>query len=384
MYFVSRNTASTAVGEPVSWARKALQLTSSWSRFSWAQPRVVLVAALLAGVSVFGPAPAAAQELRISHQFHESRDSRGRATRIFAEELSLRAPELKTRIYPQLGLGLSRDEQLDALQAGKLDFAVLPLVFGVKKVPEFSLALLPGLLPNLTTVRALKGSAVHDKLQAVAAANGLRIVTWWWMRGGFATAQEVTGPASVKGMKLQSCGLAQKVLGAAGAKIADDPWGEIPMRLEMGALDGVVVPYEDFINMRLAEQSKFGTFGGPSILTCFSPMLMSKATWDRLTPDQQLAVEEAAEVADTYFETAQIEAEKRALSAFLRAGAQVRALTHREYMEWLTLAQKTAWADYAKISPAARDLLNTAIRVILMEFGTKEEVISSLFANDDK
>lgn len=339
------------------------------------------------GLTVFAPpgtAPAAAQELRISHQFHETGDARGRASRIFAEELSLRAPEIKTKIFPQLGLGLTRDEQLDALQAGKLDFAVLPLVFGVKKVPEFSLALLPGLIPNLATARVLKGSAVHDKLQAVAAANGLRIVTWWWMRGGFATAKEVTGPASVKGMNLQSCGLAQKVLAGAGAKIADDPWGEIPMRLEMGALDGVVVPYEDFISMRLAEHSKFGTFGGPSILTCFSPMLMSKRTWDRLTPDQQHAVEEAAEVADAYFETAQIEAEKRALATFQRAGAHVRPLTHGEYLAWLQLAQRTAWADYARVSPAARDLLNTAIRVILMELGTKEEVISSLFANDDK
>ena len=234
----------------------------------------------------------------------------------------MRAPELKTRIFPQLALGLTRDEQLDALQEGKLDFAVLPLVFGVKKVPEFSLALLPGLIPNLATARALKNSAVHAKLQAMAAANGLRIVTWWWMRGGFATAKEVGGPVSVKGMKLQSCGLAQKVLAGAGAKIADDPWGEISMRLEMGALDGVAVPYEDFISMRLADHAKFGTFGGPSILTCFSPMLMSKRTWDRLTPEQQRAVEEAAEVADTYFETSQIEAEKRALSAFQRAGAQ--------------------------------------------------------------
>ena len=131
----------------------------------------------------------------------------------------------------------------------------------------------------------------------------MRIVTWWWMRGGFATAKEVTGPASVKGMNLQSCGLAQKVLAGAGAKVADDPWGEMTMRLEMGALDGVVVPYEDFISMRLSDHAKFGTFGGPSILTCFSPMLMSKRTWDRLTPDQQHAVEEAADVADAYFET---------------------------------------------------------------------------------
>lgn len=325
----------------------------------------------------------AAQDLRISHQFHESGDARGRASRIFAEELALRAPELKTRVFPQLSLGLSRDEQLDALQSGKLDFAVLPLVFGVKRVPEFSLALLPGLLPTLATARALKGSAVHTKLQAVAAANGLRIVTWWWMRGGFATAREAGSPASVKGMKLQSCGLAQKVLAGAGAIIADDPWGEITMRFEMGALDGVVVPYEDFISMKLAQHAKFATFGGPSILTCFSPMLMSKRTWDKLTPDQQHAIDEAATVADAYFETSQIEAEKRALVAFERAGAHVRSLSHKEYLDWLQLAQRTAWADYAKVSPAARDLLNTAIRVILMELGTKEEVISSLFADDD-
>ena len=331
-----------------------------------------------------GARPAAAQELQISHQFHETADARGRASRVFAEELALRSPELKTRIFPQLALGLSRDQQLDALQAGKLDFAVLPLVFGVKKVPEFSLALLPGLIPNLATARALRGSEVHAKLQAIAARNGLRIVTWWWMRGGFASAREVSGPVSVKGMKLQSCGLAQRVLAGAGAQVSDEPWGEISMRLEMGALEGVVVPYEDFISMRLHQHAKFGTFGGPSILTCFSPLLMSKKTWDRLTPEQQRAVDEAAQVADAYFETSQIEAEKRALGAFRRAGAQVRSLTHEEYMGWLGLAQRTAWADYVKVSPASRDLLNTAIRVILTDLGAREEVITSLFAGEEE
>ena len=156
----------------------------------------------------------------------------------------------------------------------------------------------------------------------MAAANGLRIVTWWWMRGGFASAREITTPASVKGLKLQSCGLAQTVLAAAGADVSDTPWGEISMRLEMSDLDGVAVPYEDFISLKLADHAKFGTFGGPSILTCFSPILMAKKTWDRLTADQQRAVEEAATVADAYFETSQVEAEKRALGAFRRAGRQ--------------------------------------------------------------
>jgi TRAP-type C4-dicarboxylate transport system substrate-binding protein len=354
---------------------------------------VRVAACLLALIGIWAEsAPASAQktalktqtrELKISHQFHDTTDARGRAARVFAEELSLRAPELTARIFPQLALGLARDEQLDALQTGTLDFSVLPLVFSVKRVPEFSLALLPGLLPNLATARILRGSEVHAKLQDIAQAHGLRIVTWWWMRGGFAATREISDPASVKGMQLQSCGLAQQVLAAAGAKVTDDPWGEINMRLEMGAIEGVAVPYEDFISMRLHEHAKFATFGGPSILTCFSPMLMSKRSWDRLTPDQQRAVEQAADVADAYFETSQIEAEKRALAAFRRAGAKVRSITHPEYMAWLALAQRTAWADYVKGSPASRDLLNSAIRVILSALGTKEEVISSLFGPDD-
>ena len=57
---------------------------------------------LVLGLTAFAPsavAPAAAQELRISHQFHETGDARGRASRIFAEELGLRAPEIKTRSF---------------------------------------------------------------------------------------------------------------------------------------------------------------------------------------------------------------------------------------------------------------------------------------------
>jgi TRAP-type C4-dicarboxylate transport system substrate-binding protein len=345
---------------------------------------VVLAGLFALLMSAAAPEHAVAQELRISHQFHPVTDARGRAARVFAEELLLRAPELKVSVHPQLELGMSRDEQLDQLQSGKLDFAVLPLVFGVKKVPEFSLALLPGLVPSLATANALKSSEVYTRLQDVAAKNGLRVVTWWWMRGGFATTREVTGPASVKGMHMQSCGLAQRVLASAGATVADDPWGEISMRLEMGALDGVAVPYEDFMSLKLAAHSKFGTFGGPSILTCFSPMLMSKRVWDRLSPDQQRAIDEAAGVADGYFQTSQVEAEKRARAAFRRAGAGIRSLSHDEYLEWLQHAQKTAWLDYVKVSPTARDLLNTAIRVILSDIGSKEDMISTLAPESEK
>lgn len=94
-------------------------------------------------------APATAQELRISHQFHGENDSRGRAARLFADVVERRSPELKVSIHPQLSIGFTRDEQLEALQSGALDFAVLPFIVPSKKIPEFSVALLPGLVPDL-------------------------------------------------------------------------------------------------------------------------------------------------------------------------------------------------------------------------------------------
>ena len=43
----------------------------------------------------------------------------------------------------------------------------------------------------------------------------------------------------------------------------------------------------------------------------FSPLVMSQATWKKLTPEQQTAVEEAAAIADSYYEAAQRDVERR-------------------------------------------------------------------------
>jgi TRAP-type C4-dicarboxylate transport system substrate-binding protein len=305
--------------------------------------------------------PASAGELRISHQFHAERDTRGRAAQLFAEEVMRRSPELRVLVHSQLSLGFTRDEQLEALQSGTLDFAVLPFVVPGKKVPELSLVLLPGLVPDQPAARALKSSQVYPKLQELAAANGLRIVTWWWMRGGFAfTAPRATAAGALAGLKLQSCGLMQELLAHAGAQLDDEAASEAPMLLDMGALDGVAMPYEEFEASRLHEHTKFATFGGLSLVTCFSPMLMSKKTWDRLSPKQKLAIEDAAAISDAYFERAQKELEDRARAAFQKAGAEVRALTGDDFAGWLKLARETVWARYSEQGALSSELARMA------------------------
>ena len=327
-----------------------------------------------------------AQELRISHHFPQTVDARDRASRIFAEELQLRAPELKVSVHPKLSLGLQRDEQLDRLQAGTLEMAVFPLVYGVKKIPEFSLALLPGLIPSAQAIQALKGSAVHERLQEIAEANGLHIVTWWWLRGGFvSTSRQISGPDSVANLKLRGGDrLYQMMLRGAGALPVDLPSGQIHGALKSGTIDGALTSFENVLSLRLYEQAKFATFGSNSLWTYFTPLLISKKVWDGLTEEQRLAMAAAAEIADAFFEATQRDVAKRALLAFRKAGVKVRQLTHADYIAWLQIAQRTAWVEYAKMSPEAGALIFGTIRVLLEEFATKEYLKDSSFDDDEK
>jgi TRAP-type C4-dicarboxylate transport system substrate-binding protein len=100
------------------------------------------------------------------------------------------------------------------------------------------------------------------------------------------------------------------------------------------------------------------------MVTCFSPMLMSKRIWDRLSSQQRQAIDDAAVVADAYFEQAQIELEGRALVAFKRAGAEVRSLTEKEFASWLELARQTVWARYGATNEVSNELLRAASALV--------------------
>ncbi len=323
---------------------------------------------------VAASASAHAQQIRISHHYDET-DARGRATRVFAEEAQRRAPELAFRIYPKLSLGLTSAGQLDALQSGQLEMTVFPFSYAAEKIPEASLALLPGLVPSLDIARRLKTTELYDSLQDIAQANGVRIITWWWSPGGFATkARAVQAPATVAGLKMRAADpLFERMLQAAGAQTLQVPLPAIRPALDTGKLDGLLTAYESYVSLELHDQLKFVTVGEPTIWMLFHPLLMSNATWDNLSKEQQIAIGTAAEAAEAFFETTQREAEQRLVKVAQAHGVAVRQFTRQEYEAWLDLARRTAWADYMRKSPKAQRLLLDTMQIIMDEFGGKGE-----------
>lgn len=308
----------------------------------------------------------AAQEIKISHQWKANVDGRDRATRVFVDEVNKADKSLKFRIYPAQSLGIKPVAQLDALQNGTLEMAVFPMSYAVGKAQEFSAIILPGTVPTLAHAMKLRGTPFQAKLNDLAAKNGIRIISWWWTPGAFATKdREITGPKSVAGLKLRAADPTFEVmLKAAGASVVSMPSTEIYPSLQSGVLSGTLTSAETFVSMRLYEQTKFATTPSKySLWMLLQPLVMSKQHWDKLTPAQQKIFEAAAAKSDEFILGLQKEADDKMEAAYKKAGAKVHEMTEAEYNEWVALAKTTSYPDYAAKSPEAKALLEALLAV---------------------
>jgi TRAP-type C4-dicarboxylate transport system substrate-binding protein len=318
---------------------------------------VLCAVALLAGET-------SARELTLSHQLPES-DARHRAAKVLAAELRKRVPDLVVRIHPNASLVSDPPKQYEAMRDGKIDMTIYPMGYASAKFPELSIVTLPGVPANAELAALLKGTEFEEQLQLLCEEKGFRILTWWWLDGGMASrARAVTGPETIKDLGARSGGGNDfnAMLKAAGARIVAMPLSEVRSAIETGKLDVAQSSFETFVSYRFYETAKYVTVGGYSTLTVFTPVLISKTTWESLKGTEKQALEEAAAASDIYLEASQREAQEIAIETFTKAGVKVQPLTFEEYADWLVIAKDTSWKNYRAVSPRASDLLDSLLR----------------------
>jgi TRAP-type C4-dicarboxylate transport system substrate-binding protein len=309
--------------------------------------------------------PARAQEFKLSHQWKQGSDGRDLAAQLFIKEVTSKDPSIKFRVYPGASLISNPVKQLDALQDGTIDLTIYPLIYGVGKIPELSVTILPGAISNVKTAARLRDSEYAQKLQELAVANGFRILTWWWTEGGFAVRNRpITDPSSVEGLKLRG---ADRTLDAmmkqAGASVFSMPSTELYSALQSGVIDGLLTSNETMVSMRLYEQTKYATLGGDyTIFLVMQPLLISNAAWKKLSPVQQQIFRDAALKSESFFTNEQIKLNGEVAEVFKKAGVQVRQMTKAEYDKWIELAKRTAWPQFAGTSPLSKDLVDSLTR----------------------
>jgi TRAP-type transport system periplasmic protein len=335
---------------------------------------ILLSAATLSGAPL-STGVAQSQELKISHQFPAEVDSRDRAARMFIAEVLKRAPHLKLSLHPASSLKIEPVAQMGALASGELAMSIFPLIYAVGRAPEMAITMFPFVPADLEMAAQLRGTPFEQKLQVLAEANGVRILTWWWMPGGIASHQhEIGGPQTVKGLKLSLPeGGFERMFALAGARdttLVPSPYARDAMR--DGKLDGTLTSLESLVNMRMYEQSKSATIGGIGNFMNLQPLMISKVVWDGLAIDEKSALEAAAEATNGYFASMQREAEQNAIAAFTKAGASVHRLDIDEYEAWTRIAKDTVWPEYRKLSPVANELF-VALLTSLIQSGKADK-----------
>ena len=313
------------------------------------------------------PVTPPAKKFRISHQWEAETDARDRAARVFVQEVNSRVPDISFEIFPALSLKMKAEEQFDAIQSGRLEMSVYVLAYAVNRVPEFSLAFLPGLYPSVEIAHRLKGSKILDQVQAVANSNGIHIVAWWWVPGGFVTRnQEIGRPETVKGLRLRGGDrMFDLMLKSAGAIPVELPSNEIYAAMQSGKLDGALTSYETFVSTKIYEHAKYFTAGSPGIWMFLNALVISQSLWEGLSEAEKEAFELAANISEDYFADTQRSAEQRFIETFTQAGAKYHAFTYEDYLAWLRLAQQTAWKEFLRVSPKAEAMLTESVQTIL-------------------
>jgi TRAP-type C4-dicarboxylate transport system substrate-binding protein len=79
----------------------------------------------------------------------------------------------------------------------------------------------------------------------------------------------------------------------------------------------------------------------------FEPLLMSKATYDKLTPEQQKIVHEVGQSLQKFALDSCKADDKRVADVYGQAGDKVLDMSQQQFMAWKKLAEQSAYKDFA-------------------------------------
>jgi TRAP-type C4-dicarboxylate transport system substrate-binding protein len=151
---------------------------------------------------------------------------------------------------------------------------------------------------------------------------------------------------------------------AAGASIVSPPSNEIYNAFQTGVINATDTSLGTFDSTRLYEVTDCLTAPGENALWfMYEPVLMSKASFNRLNKQQQDAVLKAGKDAQAYYEGKAAAVNDAAVKDFTEHKVKVVTLSEADYNTWLDLARKSSYAKFDKEVPNGKKLIDEALAV---------------------
>jgi len=229
--------------------------------------------------------------------------------------------QVKVQVYPDRQLGEER-ELVEGLQLGSVDIAFVSNLSSF--VPQVSVMDIPFLFKDAQHAHKVLDGKVGQELKVAMDAKGL--IGLAYFEGGWrhlTTKKAVTEPKDLVGLKVRTMQNpvhieAFKRLGAAPIPMA---WGEVFTSLGQGVIDGQENPIAVIYGNSLWEVQKNVTLTGH--LYGIHYLMMSKASWNKLPPDIQAKVRDAAKEVTGYQRTMSAKMETEQVELLRKRGMVV-------------------------------------------------------------
>src|SRR5213083_2596778 len=325
------------------------------------QTLAAVIAAVLAGTAVAAPTV-----LRASHQFPGGKgDVRDEMVQIIARDAKAAGVDLDVQVYPGASL-FKPNEQWNALINGQLDISSFPLDYASGKQRAFGATLMPGLVRSHDRAQRMNGSPFMKEIKAQIDKAGVVVLADAWLAGAVASKKAcIRKPDDIKGLKVRSAGPTfASMWQAAGASIVSVPSNEVYNALQTGVAEATDTSSGSFVSFRIYEQVKCITAPGDNALWfMYEPVLMSKKAFSRLNRKQRDVLLAAGKKSEAYFAKEAKALDDEMVKAFKEHKVEVVTLTPAEYQQWIKVAQRSSYDEFAKEVPDGKKLIDAALSV---------------------
>jgi tripartite ATP-independent transporter DctP family solute receptor len=263
-------------------------------------------------------------EMKIGHFAADSHPG-NLATKMFADAVEKRTNgQIKIKIYPNNALG-SPPEVLEQNILGAVDMSLPTQGQLGKYSKKFNCVMLPFVFKNYAQAdKVLDGPFIKWAVADLDKAGLVFLSNWeWGFRNLTNSKHPVKVPADVKGLKIRTPPElpTQAAMEALGAVVATINFNELQMALKQGVVDGQENPIAVIYSNKIYETQKYLAMTGHNYNTMVH--VISKKTWNKLTPAQQKIIREESHKAGVWMKKTIRDAEANQIKELQKFGMQV-------------------------------------------------------------
>lgn len=259
---------------------------------------------------------------------------------------------LKIQTFPGGVLG-GEKEMIEQTQVGAINILRTSLGPVGTVVPEVNVFNLPFIFRSQEHARAVIDGPIGDELLAKVSASPAKLVAIGWMDGGarsLYTKKPVRTPADLKGQKVRMMGnpLFVDTMNAMGGNGISMGYGEVFTALQTGVVDGAENNAPSyFTSNHYNTGAKYYTQTNHLIIP--ELLVVSKATWDKLSKDDQALLKKLGREAQMEQRTLWDKSVAENTAKLKSAGVEFIAVDNKPFYEATAPVRAKYGANYADL-----------------------------------